>query len=286
MNIFHILFAQSVTLQIPIGETKEVTVCSGGLCHGIALYIVEFAKWFIGAISMLAVIAIMFGGIIWLTSRANQNQVERAKKLIKDSLIGLGLALGAYLLLSVISPDLVDFEGVKGVEKIKKVEIEKKEAAMEAFLDKQSQSSGGTPLSGGGNIAGLRSQGKINTQCVGPGSCSGQKSGEWDKGLNGSGSNPVDARIRGAIELVAKTCGPITITGLNEKFGHSDGSKHYSGKAVDIGGTVCGASPNTCSDKQLQLVASLRKLGYGVGTPGGRCGGFKDGPGHFHIQVP
>ncbi|MDO8571597.1 MAG: hypothetical protein Q7R79_02875, partial [bacterium] len=63
-------------------------------------------------------------------------------------------------------------------------------------------------------------------------------------------------------------------------------SKHYRGLAVDIGGRICGADPDAFTEKQLQLVTQLRNLGYGVGTPGGRCGGFKDGPGHFHIQVP
>ncbi|MBI2644890.1 hypothetical protein HYW94_01790 [Candidatus Uhrbacteria bacterium] len=106
------VFAQSVTLQIPIGETKSVTVCSGGLCHGIALYIVEFAKWLVGTISLAAVIAIMFGGIVLLTSRANQNQLAFAKKLISDSLIGLGITIGSYLLLSVISPDLINFKNL------------------------------------------------------------------------------------------------------------------------------------------------------------------------------
>lgn len=113
--------AQSVRLQIPIGDKKDITVCSGGLCHGIALYIVEFAKWFVGAITMLAVLAIMFGGIIWLTSRAEQKQVAFAKKLIQDSLIGLGIVLGSFLFLSMISPDLVNFKAVS-IEEIDNIE--------------------------------------------------------------------------------------------------------------------------------------------------------------------
>jgi hypothetical protein len=116
-------YAQDVQLQIPIGNTKSITVCSGGLCHGLALYIVEFAKWLVGALSMLAVIAMMFGGLIWLTSRASQKQVVFAKKLILDSLVALGGVLGAYLLLSVISPDLVNFKNVR-VETIEEVDFD------------------------------------------------------------------------------------------------------------------------------------------------------------------
>src|SRR3989338_1475875 len=72
------ILAQDVQLQIPIGGTESITVCSEGICHGIALYIVEIAKWFVGALSMLAVLFIMIGGLIWLTSRADQNQVAHA----------------------------------------------------------------------------------------------------------------------------------------------------------------------------------------------------------------
>lgn len=117
------VFAEDVKLQIPIGDTKSIPVCSGGLCHGIALYIVEFAKWFVSAIAILAVVAIMFGGIIWLTSRAEQKQVDFAKKLIQDSLIGLGMVLGSYLFLSLISPDLVNFKGIS-IQSIENVDFE------------------------------------------------------------------------------------------------------------------------------------------------------------------
>lgn len=115
------VFAQSVKLQIPIGNTESITVCSGGLCYGIARYIVEFTRWFIGAISMLAVLAIMFGGLWWLTAAGSTQKVDFAKKLIWDALVGLGIALGSILLLSAISPDLFNFK-VVAVEEIENIE--------------------------------------------------------------------------------------------------------------------------------------------------------------------
>jgi len=130
MIFFCVLFspisalAQDVQLQIPIGETKSITVCSGGLCHGIALYIVEFFKWSVGAITLLAVIAIMFGGIWWLTAAGSSEKVDQAKKIIRDSLGGLALALGSYLFLSLITPDLVNFSKGLKIENIDKIDFD------------------------------------------------------------------------------------------------------------------------------------------------------------------
>ena len=105
-------YAQTVHLQIPILGVHDITVCSGGLCYGISLYIIKFVEWFVGAISLIAVVAIMGAGVIWLTAEGNQQRVNFAKKMISDAIGGLLLTLGVYLLLSIISPDLVHFKAI------------------------------------------------------------------------------------------------------------------------------------------------------------------------------
>lgn len=68
-----------------------------------ALYGVALAVIVLSALFMLSV-----GGFMYLTSAGNTSAMGSAKSVIFDSLIGLIIALTAWLLLNVINPDLVN----------------------------------------------------------------------------------------------------------------------------------------------------------------------------------
>ncbi|MBI2644889.1 hypothetical protein HYW94_01785 [Candidatus Uhrbacteria bacterium] len=102
--VFQSALAQDVTLQIPLLGISKIS--------GIGEYVITIAKWIVGTLSLLAVIFIMVGGLIWLTAQGSRKHVEFAKKLVTDSLWGLILALGSYMLLAAISPSLVNFEKI------------------------------------------------------------------------------------------------------------------------------------------------------------------------------
>lgn len=108
-GVFQSTFAQSIKLQIPLLGKESITVCNGSACSGIAEYVSLIVKWIVGALSILATLFIMIGGLIWLTARANPKQAEFAKKLITDSIFGLIIALGSYILLATISQSFVNF---------------------------------------------------------------------------------------------------------------------------------------------------------------------------------
>lgn len=59
-------------------------------------------------IVLSAVFMVTVGGFLYLTSAGNTSKAGQAKDIITDSLIGLGLAMLAYLILYVINPDLVN----------------------------------------------------------------------------------------------------------------------------------------------------------------------------------
>lgn len=59
-------------------------------------------------VTLSAVFMISVGGFMYLTSAGNTAQAESAKKVIFDSLIGLVIAMVAWLLLYVINPDLAN----------------------------------------------------------------------------------------------------------------------------------------------------------------------------------
>lgn len=68
------------------------------------LSIVKFAIWTVGIAALLMII---IGGFMYITSAGNTSRMDSAKRVIFDALYGLIVAFAAWLLLYVINPDLV-----------------------------------------------------------------------------------------------------------------------------------------------------------------------------------
>jgi len=75
-------------------------------------YIKNFYRFSIGAGILIATVLIMIGGIMWTTSAGNPGRIDKAKDYITDSIIGVVLLLGAYTILSLINPNLVNLPKV------------------------------------------------------------------------------------------------------------------------------------------------------------------------------
>lgn len=78
--------------------------------QAIAEYIREIYKYLIGIVGIVAVVMMMFAGVLWIMSGGNQTQVQTAKSYIASSLIGLVLVLCSYVILKTINPNLVNFQ--------------------------------------------------------------------------------------------------------------------------------------------------------------------------------
>ncbi len=70
-------------------------------------YILSITKFAIWAVGIAALFMITIGGFMYMTSAGNTSRMDSAKKVIFDAVIGLIVALSAWLLLFVINPDLV-----------------------------------------------------------------------------------------------------------------------------------------------------------------------------------
>ena len=64
----------------------------------------RFGLWTIG---IAALLMIVIGGYMYLTSAGNTSQIGKAKDFIRDAIIGIALAMVSYLLLYTINPELV-----------------------------------------------------------------------------------------------------------------------------------------------------------------------------------
>ena len=60
------------------------------------------------AVVLSAVVMLSIGGFMYLTSAGNTSALGTAKDVIFDAIVGLVIALVAYLILNVINPDLVN----------------------------------------------------------------------------------------------------------------------------------------------------------------------------------
>jgi hypothetical protein len=103
------VFIPQVT--IPGSEFKSgylaPLTASGNL---IARYIVAIYRYGIWLAAVLAVIMIMVGGFLWMMAGGSAERVSAAKSRIGAAILGLGIALASYLLLSGINPRLVRFD--------------------------------------------------------------------------------------------------------------------------------------------------------------------------------
>lgn len=103
-----IVFAADTALAQLQYQLLEKVPGTDGLGSDLPGYINALYKVALIVIVLSAVLMLSIGGFMYLTSAGNTASMGTAKGVIFDSLIGLVIALFAYLLLYVINPDLVN----------------------------------------------------------------------------------------------------------------------------------------------------------------------------------
>ncbi len=89
----------STELQIQLQGREEVT--------DVAEYIALLYRYAVGVGAILAVVMIIWGGVVYLTAGGLPERITQAKEYISNAIIGLVLLYTSYLLLQTINPDLV-----------------------------------------------------------------------------------------------------------------------------------------------------------------------------------
>jgi hypothetical protein len=78
----------------------------------IAVYIKSVFNYALGVIGILAAIAIMIGGVIWLVSAGNATRISQAQSWIGGAITGLLIMFTSYILLNQINPELVGLKSI------------------------------------------------------------------------------------------------------------------------------------------------------------------------------
>ncbi|MEK7595942.1 MAG: hypothetical protein AAB564_00080, partial [Patescibacteria group bacterium] len=89
-------------LMAPLPELEKVNLESGGFTD----YLSALFKYAITIAAVLAVIMIVIGGLQYIGAAGNTSVIEDAKDRIYWAIVGLILALGSYLILYNINPEL------------------------------------------------------------------------------------------------------------------------------------------------------------------------------------
>ncbi len=79
----------------------------------LAEYISGVYKYLLAIVGIVAGIVLTLGGVQYLMAGGNQSAIGEAKKRIGNALIGLVIALGSYVILYTINPQLVSFKSIR-----------------------------------------------------------------------------------------------------------------------------------------------------------------------------
>lgn len=191
-------------------------------------------------VTLSAVLMLSVGGFMYLTSAGNTASISSAKGIIWDSLIGLVIALSAWLVLNVINPDLVggDVEStfspvptdtsapIGALPSGSDQELARKilDKSSIQFSSSCSCKSPAGPVCPRNSIADV-AEGKRTAKC---------SNGCATKGTAGCTENAtgLSNRMLAAILAVGERH-QFTITSVTGGS-HSPTSKHFSGNAIDI----------------------------------------------------
>lgn len=105
----------NLEVKIPTLTGLSTPDCSSGTsCKipWIAEYIRGLYKYGLSIGTMLAILSMMIGGVMWLISGGQQNLVKEAKAWIFAAISGSVLLFGSYLLLETLNPNLVNLNTV------------------------------------------------------------------------------------------------------------------------------------------------------------------------------
>jgi len=96
--VMHPIFAQEQGLNLKPGDP---------FCN----YLQDLFTFLLSLAAFLSVLMIVIAGIKWIVAAGNTNQITDAKDMLWKAVIGLIIALAAWLILETINKDLVGFGG-------------------------------------------------------------------------------------------------------------------------------------------------------------------------------
>lgn len=233
---------QAAPIEYPLLEKIPGTANLSG--NNLSGYLSAVYKVALIVVTLSAVFMLSVGGFMYLTSAGNTSSIGTAKGIIYDSLIGLVIALSAWLILYIINPDLIEIT----LEGLPPIATEAPQATPSGFgtlpsgsdqeLARQILANGRITLASSGSCktSGGFVTPKSNIQSVADGK-------RADKCTPGCGPTAVGCLTEAvglsntmlAAMLAAATVMPYTVTSIaGGAHAGSGPPSHYQGQGIDV----------------------------------------------------
>lgn len=241
----------SMQVRIPgMQRFSEPSLCDGKMCNNwIWEYIAGLYNYAAAVVGIIATVAMMFGGLLWLTAAGNATRISEAKAWIGASITGLILMLASYTVLQQINPAIIS----GGALKI---------AYIEKVPDREPESTEGNPTDSRECLNCV----KIPSNRVKP----------------GQGDLLASALATKLNLLNTNGQGWVITEGYPPKSEHKS-KCHYNGTCADL---AIRPLPPTC-EQVTKMASTLNNAGFKVLNEYVGCGGVQTTyatGGHFHIQ--
>ncbi|MDX9893413.1 MAG: Ig-like domain-containing protein [Patescibacteria group bacterium] len=103
----------SLALPVLALETGlEYGTATGLGTQDIRITIMRVIQIFLGLIGIIALVIIIYGGYTWMTSAGNPEQIDKAKRILRNAAIGLVIILSAFSIVSFIINALENATGI------------------------------------------------------------------------------------------------------------------------------------------------------------------------------
>jgi hypothetical protein len=103
----HPVFAQLETLE---GTTFAAE--TGLATESLPIVIARFIRIFIGLLGVITVVLFIYSGYLYLTARGEPGPVDKAKKIMRQTLIGLAIIIGSFTITTFILNYLLQIAGI------------------------------------------------------------------------------------------------------------------------------------------------------------------------------
>ena len=114
-----------ISIPIPnLPEWAEIDVTPGSTANVpyIAQYIIAIYKYALVIGSIMAVVGLMSGGIMYMMGGMNANMINKSKSLIFGSISGIVILISSSLILNLVNPNLTELPTI-GVATIESVDL-------------------------------------------------------------------------------------------------------------------------------------------------------------------
>ncbi len=96
-KLFFIIFGVFVVSAVPAIAQVNTSVSGIELSDRSPVDVILYLlSWFLGILALIAVLIILYGGFVWMTSGGNEEKVAKAKQILKNGLIGFALIMSAW----------------------------------------------------------------------------------------------------------------------------------------------------------------------------------------------